>query len=85
MSARAFVSLARGRVDEMLIFGLVVFVGSVAVVMGLYVWAAWDWRADSKTPPSYRRPVMYVPPRYLLVGGIGSVVGLLLIAASQSS
>jgi hypothetical protein len=31
-----------------------------------------------------RRPVRYVPPRYLLMGGIGAVVGLLLIVASQS-
>jgi hypothetical protein len=67
-----------------LIFGLVLCLGSLAVVVGLYTWAQWDFHGDMDTPVSERRPVRYVPPRYLLMGGIGAVVGLLLIAASQS-
>jgi hypothetical protein len=55
-----------------LIFGLILFIGSLLVVMGLYAWAARE------------RPVRYVPPSYLLLGGIGAAVGVLLIAASQS-
>jgi hypothetical protein len=65
-----------------LIFGLVLFLGSVAAVMGLYAWAAWDY---FDKPVSYRRPVKYVPPLFLLMGGIGAIVGLLLIVSSQSS
>ena len=68
----------------MLVFGLILCIGSLAVVMGLYAWAAWDYRADSDRPVGDRRPVRYVPPRYLLMGAFGAVVGLLLIAASQS-
>lgn len=56
----------------MLIFGIILFIGSLLVVMGLYAWAARE------------RPVRYVPPRYLLLGGIGAVLGLLLVAASRS-
>jgi hypothetical protein len=67
-----------------LIFGIVFCFGSLVAVMGLYAWAAWDYHRDSGRPLSYRRPVRYVPPRYLLMGGVGAVVGLLLIAASQS-
>ena len=65
-------------VDGVLIFGLVLCIGSLAAIMGLYTWAAWDWGADPD------RPVRYVPPRYLLMGGVGAIVGLLLIVASQS-
>lgn len=68
----------------MLIFGLVLCIGSLVIVGGLYVWASWDWHLDADKPLDYRRPVRYVSPRYLLMGGIGAVVGLLLIAASQS-
>jgi hypothetical protein len=69
-----------------LVFGLVLCIGSLAGVMVLYTWASWDWHRDRDVgrPVSYRRPVSYVPPRYLLMGGIGAIVGLLLIAASQS-
>jgi len=61
-----------------LAFGLVLCIGSIVGVMGLYAWAAWDWSAGKE------ERVKYVPPRYLLLGGIGAVVGLLLIVASQS-
>jgi hypothetical protein len=66
-----------------LVFGLILAIGSIVAVMGLYAWAAWDWRADSHKPLSYRRPVRDVPPRYLLIGGVGALVGLMLIAASR--
>lgn len=68
----------------MLVFGLILVIGSIVAVMGLYAWAARDWRADSDKPSSYRRPVRYVAPRYLLIGGLGALVGVMLIAASQS-
>jgi len=66
------------------IFRLVLCLGSLAVVIGLYTWAQWDFHGDMDRPFRERRPVRYVPPRYLLMGGIGAVVGLLLIASSQS-
>jgi hypothetical protein len=65
----------KGKDEDMLIFGLVLFIGSLLGVMSLYVWAARDWRADAGTPPSYRRPVRHVPPRYLVIGGAGLLVG----------
>ena len=73
------------RQDEgVLIFGLILCIGGIVAVAGLYSWAAWDWGADAGKPRSEQRPVRYVPPRYLLTAGIGGVVGLLLIALSQS-
>jgi hypothetical protein len=62
--------------ESVLAVGLVIFLAGVFGTMGLYTWARWDFGST--------RRVKYVPPRYLLIGGIGAVVGFLLIAASQS-
>jgi hypothetical protein len=58
-----------------LISGLVIFLVSVFAMMGLYTWARWDFVST--------RRVRYLSPRYLLASGVGAVVGLLFIAASQ--
>jgi hypothetical protein len=60
----------------MLAVGLVMFLAGVFGTMGLYTCARWDFVST--------RRVKYVPPRYLLMGGILAVVGLLLVTASQS-
>jgi hypothetical protein len=58
-----------------LIFGLAVFLVSAFTMMGLFTWARWHFVST--------RRVRYVSPRYLLGSGIGAIVGLLFIAASQ--
>jgi hypothetical protein len=58
-----------------LISGLAIFVASAVGMMAIYAWAAWDF-------PSTKH-VRYVSPRYLLAGGLGAVVGLLLVVASR--
>lgn len=58
-----------------LTFGLAIFVASVFGMMGLYTWARRDFASTKR--------VRHVPPRYLLACGVGAVVGLLFIAASQ--
>ena len=52
--------------------------------MGLWAWAQWDYQGEINKPVGYRRPVRYVPPRYLVMGGVGAILVLLLIVASQS-
>jgi hypothetical protein len=58
-----------------LISGLAIFLVSVFAMMGLYTWARWDFASA--------RRVRYVSPRYLLASGVGALVGLFFIAASQ--
>jgi hypothetical protein len=64
-----------GHDPGVLISGLVIFLVSVFAMMGLYTWAQWDFVST--------RHVRYLSPRYLLASGVGAVVGLLFIAASQ--
>jgi len=61
----------------MLAVGLLMFLAGVFGTMGLFTWARWDFTST--------RHVKYVPPRYLLMGGVSAVVELLLIVASQSN
>jgi hypothetical protein len=58
-----------------MIFGLTLFLVSVFMMMGLFTWARWHFASTKR--------VRYVSPRYLLASGIGAIVGLLFIAASQ--
>jgi hypothetical protein len=60
-----------------LVVGLLLFLSGVFGVMGLFTWARWDFEST--------RHVRYVPARYLLMGGVSAVVGLLLIVGSQST
>jgi uncharacterized membrane protein YidH (DUF202 family) len=65
------------------ILGVLLCIGSMIAIMALYAWAALDWNADSRKPIRYRKPVRHVAPRYLVMGSIGALVGLLLVVASQ--